>query len=403
MNLNKVYQPLFINPPTTRYFLLTGGRGSAKSFHVSTFLLNLTYEKGHTILFTRYTMIAAHISIIPEFLEKIDILGKHADFEITKTDITNKATGSKILFRGIKTSSGNQTANLKSIQGVTTWVLDEAEELTEENTFNTIDLSIRHKSLPNRVIMVMNPSHRTHFIYKRWFEGGRQPDTTYIHTSYRDNIDNLSQSFIDQAAKTKAINEERYNHLFLGHWVDSVEGLLWNRALLDRLRIDTRPQLTRVVVAIDPASTANKNSDETGIIVVGIDALRNGYVLEDKSGRWTPAEWGLLATQAAKAWGADCIVAETNQGGDMVQQVIRNIDSTVRYKGVHATKGKYTRAEPIYNLYELGRVYHVGQHPILELQMCTFNPNEGESPDRVDALVWGLTEVMLEQKQVWAF
>ena len=403
MNLNKVYQPLFINPPTTRYFLLTGGRGSAKSFHVSTFLLNLTYEKGHTILFTRYTMIAAHISIIPEFLEKIDILGKHADFEITKTDITNKATGSKILFRGIKTSSGNQTANLKSIQGVTTWVLDEAEELTEENTFNTIDLSIRHKSLPNRVIMVMNPSHRTHFIYKRWFEGGRQPDTTYIHTSYRDNIDNLSQSFIDQAAKTKVINEERYNHLFLGHWVDSVEGLLWNRALLDRLRIDTRPQLTRVVVAIDPASTANKNSDETGIIVVGRDAQGHGYVLEDKSGRWTPAEWGLLATQAAKAWGADCIVAETNQGGDMVQNVIRNIDSTVRYKGVHATKGKYTRAEPIYNLYELGRVYHVGQHPILELQMCTFNPNEGESPDRVDALVWGLTEVMLEQKQVWAF
>ena len=403
MNLNKVYQPLFINPPTTRYFLLTGGRGSAKSFHVSTFLLNLTYEKGHTILFTRYTMIAAHISIIPEFLEKIDILNKHADFEITKTDITNKATGSKILFRGIKTSSGNQTANLKSIQGVTTWVLDEAEELTEENTFNTIDLSIRHKSLPNRVIMVMNPSHRTHFIYKRWFEGGRQPDTTYIHTSYRDNIDNLSQSFIDQAAKTKAINEERYNHLFLGHWVDSVEGLLWNRALLDRLRIDTRPQLTRVVVAIDPASTANKNSDETGIVVVGRDAQGHGYVLEDKSGRWTPAEWGLLATQAAKAWGADCIVAETNQGGDMVQSVIRNIDSTVRYKGVHATKGKYTRAEPIYNLYELGRVYHVGQHPILELQMCTFNPNEGESPDRVDALVWGLTEVMLEQKQVWAF
>ena len=403
MNLNKVYQPLFINPPTTRYFLLTGGRGSAKSFHVSTFLLNLTYEKGHTILFTRYTMIAAHISIIPEFLEKIDILNKHADFEITKTDITNKATGSKILFRGIKTSSGNQTANLKSIQGVTTWVLDEAEELTEENTFNTIDLSIRHKSLPNRVIMVMNPSHRTHFIYKRWFEGGRQPDTTYIHTSYRDNIDNLSQSFIDQAAKTKVINEERYNHLFLGHWVDSVEGLFWNRALLDRLRIDTRPQLTRVVVAIDPASTANKNSDETGIIVVGRDAQGHGYVLEDKSGRWTPAEWGLLATQAAKAWGADCIVAETNQGGDMVQNVIRNIDSTVRYKGVHATKGKYTRAEPIYNLYELGRVYHVGQHPILELQMCTFNPNEGESPDRVDALVWGLTEVMLEQKQVWAF
>lgn len=220
MRLNEAYQPLFVNPPPTRYFLITGGRGSGKSFHLSTFLLNLTYEKGHTILFTRYTMISAHISIIPEFLEKIDILGKHADFDITKADITNKATGSKILFRGIKTSSGNQTANLKSIQGVTTWVLDEAEELLDEETFSTIDLSIRHKSLPNRVIMVMNPSHRTHFIYKRWFEHGKRPDTTYIHTSYRDNIVNLSDSFLEIAADTRLNYNDRYQHIFLGHWKD---------------------------------------------------------------------------------------------------------------------------------------------------------------------------------------
>jgi phage terminase large subunit-like protein len=393
------YKELFYKPEH-RYYIITGSRGSAKSFHIAYFLLWLTYEVGHTILFTRYTMIAAHISIIPEFLEKIDLLGKHNDFEITKTEIVNKHTKSKILFRGIKTSSGNQTANLKSIQGVTTFVIDEAEELTDENIFNTIDLSIRHKSLPNRVIMVMNPSHRTHFIYKRWFDQ-KQDDTVYIHTTYLDNIGNLSESFLNQAERTKQLNEERYNHLFLGHWVDSVEGLLWNRALLDRLRIDTKPQLTRIVVAIDPASTANKNSDETGIVVVGIDAHRNGYVLEDKSGRWTPAEWGLLATQAAKAWGADCIVAETNQGGDMVKQVIRNIDGSIRYKGVHATKGKYTRAEPVYNLYEIGKIFHVGQHPILELQMCTFNPNEGESPDRVDALVWGLTELLLTTKEKW--
>jgi phage terminase large subunit-like protein len=403
MNLLSNYAPLFHNPPRHRYTVITGGRGSAKSYHAATFLLNLTYEAGHTILFTRYTMIAAHISIIPEFIEKIDVLNVHEDFEITKTEIINKATGSKILFRGIKTSSGNQTANLKSIQGVTTWVLDEAEELTDESIFNTIDLSIRHKTLPNRVMLIMNPSNRQHFIYRRWFEKGEQPDTLYIHTTYRDNKTNLSESFLSQAERTKQSNPERYAHIFQGAWVDSVEGLLWTRQILDRLRVDQKPQLTRIVVAIDPAATANKNSDETGIVVAGIDGNGNGYVLEDVSGRWTPAEWGLLAVQKAAAWGADCIVAETNQGGDMVQNVIRNIDSKVRYKGVHATKGKYTRAEPIFNLYELGKVYHVGQHPLLELQMCTFNPNEGSSPDRVDALVWALTELMLNQKAFFAF
>ena len=403
MKLINSYTPLFYSPPKTRYFILTGGRASSKSYHVAVFLLNLTYEKGHTILFTRYTMIAAHKSIIPEFIEKINILGKEGDFEITQTSIINNQTGSTILFSGIKTSSGNQTANLKSIQGLTTFVLDESEELVDEDIFDTIDLSIRHKTLPNRVILIMNPSNKQHFVYKRWFEKGKRQDTTYIHTTYLHNIENLSESFIQQAERTKEANEARYRHLFLGEWVESSEGLLWTRQILDRLRVDQKPQLTRVVVAIDPAATANKNSDETGIVVAGIDGNGNGYILEDVSGRWTPAEWGLLAVQKAAAWGADCIVAETNQGGDMVQNVIRNIDSKVRYKGVHATKGKYTRAAPIFNLYELGKVYHVGQHPLLELQMCTFNPNEGSSPDRVDALVWALTELMLNQKAFFAF
>lgn len=408
--LNTKYIPLYTDT-TSRFFIITGGRGSAKSFHTTDWSRKLTYSKGHKQLFTRYTMRSAKDSIIPEFNAKIEAYESESDFIVNAEDIKNIRTGGEIIFRGIKTSEGIATAKLKSLQGLTTWLGEEMEELRDEDAFDKINLSIRQAGYHNRVIAVLNPCDKKHFIYQRFFQqkgvpfdfNGVVDNVRYIHTSYLDNLDNLDAGWIAQAENLKQSNPHRYNHLFLGHWVDSVEGLLWNRALLDRLRIDTRPQLTRVVVAIDPASTANKNSDETGIVVVGRDATGNGYVLEDKSGRWTPAEWGLLATQAAKVWGADCIVAETNQGGDMVQQVIRNIDSTVRYKGVHATKGKYTRAEPIYNLYELGRVYHVGQHPILELQMCTFNPNEGDSPDRVDALVWGLTEVMLEQKQVWAF
>ena len=182
MELNEKYKPLFVNPPKTRYFLLTGGRGSAKSFHVSTKLLNLTYETGHVILFTRWTLTSAQISIIPEFIEKIEMLNLYDDFKITSDEVINIRTGSKILFKGIKTSQGTATANLKSISGVTTWVLDESEELVDEDIFDKIDLSIRSTSRPNRVILVMNPSYKTHFIYKRWVKQKRK-DTTYIHTS----------------------------------------------------------------------------------------------------------------------------------------------------------------------------------------------------------------------------
>ena len=201
IKLLKPYKKLFKKNPDNRYFLITGGRGSAKSFHVSLFLLNLTYEKGHVILFTRWTMTSAHISIMPEFLEKIEMLNKEKDFNISQKEIVNNKTGSRIIFKGIKTSQGTATANLKSIQGVTTWVLDEAEELVDEDVFDKIDLSIRAKDLTNRVILVMNPSYKTHFIYNR-FLVKKQP-CTHIHTTYLDNIKNLNESFITQAEITK--------------------------------------------------------------------------------------------------------------------------------------------------------------------------------------------------------
>ena len=220
----------------SRYFVVTGGRGSGKSFGVTMFLLMLTYESEHTILFTRYTLTSAHISIIPEFLEKIDLIGMNQDFHITKDEIINVKTGSKILFKGIKTSSGQQTANLKSLAGVTTWVLDEAEELTEEDTFDKIDLSIRHKTKQNRVILVLNPSTKEHFIYQKFFQSkgidagfnGTKDDTTFIHTTYLDNKENLSQSFLNQIEDTKKRRPEKYKHTILGGWLDRAEGIIFN-------------------------------------------------------------------------------------------------------------------------------------------------------------------------------
>jgi phage terminase large subunit len=232
--LKNKYKPLIYSK--SRYFIISGGRASGKSYSVASFLLMLTFEKGHKILFTRYTMSSAHISIIPEFLQKIDLLNISEHFDITKTSIINKLTGSEILFRGMKTSSGIQTANLKSIEGITTWVLDEAEELVDESIFDKIDLSIRTKNNQNRVIVIMNPATKEHFIYQRFFQDmGVQPGVnyvgekaTYIHTSYLDNLENINESILDQINYLQETNPNSFKHIMMGSWLDKAEGVVFN-------------------------------------------------------------------------------------------------------------------------------------------------------------------------------
>ena len=241
LSLNKKYSVL---NNKTRYFIVTGGRGSGKSYAINTLLTLLTYEQGHKILFTRYTLRAASISIIPEFIEKLELQKIEQDFHITKDEIINKQTGSKILFRGIKTSSGDQTANLKSLQGVTTWVLDEAEELTDESIFDKIDLSIRQKDKDNRVILILNPTTKENFIYQRFFEARgvkdgsntTKEDTTYIHTTYLDNIENLSESYIKQIEQMKDRRPNRYKHTILGSWLDKAEGVIYTNWTLGEFK-----------------------------------------------------------------------------------------------------------------------------------------------------------------------
>lgn len=181
-------------------------------------------------------MTAAKISIIPEFLEKIELLGLQDAFTITQDSIVNNLTGSEIIFKGIKTSSGDQTAALKSLQGITTWVLDEAEELVDEEIFDKIDLSVRQKGIQNRVVLIMNPATKAHWIYKRFFEDKgvqegsnlTQDGTTYIHTTYLDNIENLDDSFISQVERIKQTRPKKYEHQILGGWKDKAEGVIFD-------------------------------------------------------------------------------------------------------------------------------------------------------------------------------
>lgn len=233
IDINKKYEP--IQQSDSRYFIVTGGRGSGKSFSINLQLVLLTYEAGHTILFTRFTLASAYISIIPEFIDKIETLNIQDHFHITKDEIINKLSGSKILFKGIKTSSGDQTANLKSLTNVSTWVMDEAEELVDESIFDKIDLSVRNLKKQNRVILILNPVTKEHWIYSRFFEdkgvmdgsNTTKDNTTYIHTTYLDNIENLSKSYLTQIENIKKRRPEKYRHQMLGGWLAKAEGVIF--------------------------------------------------------------------------------------------------------------------------------------------------------------------------------
>jgi phage terminase large subunit-like protein len=217
-----------------------------------------------------------------------------------------------------------------------------------------------------------------------------------------DNADNLPSSTI------KSLYEE-YGNTRLGRQeldgeiLGDIPGALWSRESIDMYRVKEAPNdLERVFVAVDPATSSNEGSDEHGIVVVGLardqDGYARGYILEDGSLRGTPEEWAKQAVKLYRKWSADKIIAEKNQGGEMVSSVLKAQDRNVPVKLVHASRGKVVRAEPVSALYEQGRVHHVGRFDKLEDQMCEFsidnvrNSSTG-SPDRVDALVWGLTEL----------
>ncbi len=220
-------------------------------------------------------------------------------------------------------------------------------------------------------------------------------DVKVVSGNTFENQENLAESALamlkDKYEGTTLGRQELYAEI-----IEAIEGALWSPKLIEEARLskDTERDLTQIIVAIDPAVTANDNSDETGILVVGKDHKNEYYVLEDLSGKYTPDKWAKQSINAFYDWGADRIVAEVNNGGDLVERLIRNIDPNVSYRSVRATRGKIVRAEPISALYEQRRVHHLGFFEELESQMCSYTGEVGQgSPDRLDALVWGLTEL----------
>lgn len=213
-----------------------------------------------------------------------------------------------------------------------------------------------------------------------------------VRGSTFDNAKNLAPSALAEL-KLRYENTRLGRQELYGEILDTVEGALWTREMIERARVTDIPPLIRIVVAIDPAVTNNANSDETGIVAAGITSDNHYYVLSDKSLRASPDAWARQAVNLYHDLGADKIIAETNNGGDMVTLLIKQVDHSAPVKKVTATRGKQLRAEPISSLYEQGRVHHHGYFAELETQMCEWTPVSSESPDRLDALVWAITEL----------
>lgn len=235
------------------------------------------------------------------------------------------------------------------------------------------------------------------------------PRTVTTRGATYDNAANLAPSALAEMRR-------RYEGTRLGRQeldgeiIDDVPGALWARDMLDRDRIGAEdyPDLRRIVVAVDPPVTSGENADECGIVVAGIDSAGEGYVLADRSTKGqTPEQWARAAVKAYHEFSADRLVAEVNNGGELVEHVMRKVDNRISYRAVRASRGKVIRAEPVSALYEQGKVHHCGGFPELEDQMCSFTSDfdskaMGYSPDRVDALVWALTDLMVAPREMTA-
>ena len=296
--------------------------------------------------------------------------------------------------------SAEESERLRGPQHDALWCDEMAAWKNAQGVWDTAMLGLRLGKRPRAIVTTTpRPIPLLRGLLKR--EG---KDVVVTRGRTRDNAANLASTFLTEIVS-------RYQGTRLGRQeldgelLEDTPGALWSRDLLEATRRDRSalPPMKRIVVAIDPAVSMGDDADETGIIVAGLGVDERGYILEDASGKFSPIEWARRAVGLYRTYSADRIVAEANQGGLMVEQTIRTVDANVSLKLVHASKGKITRAEPISALFEQRRAHLVGTFPELEDQLCTYRGGSADSPDRLDAMVWTMTELMIESSRNTGF
>ncbi len=380
--------------------LLEGGSRSGKSFIVVRNLIfrALKYPNTrHLIVRFRFNHVKQSIwyGTIQDVMK---VAFPHINYTENKTDWFIKFdNGSEIWIGGtddkerIEKILGNEYATI---------FINEASQIPYE-TYETLKTRLNPpKGVPAKMFIDYNPPSKKHWGYLIFHEH-KNPETLadlkhperygFIRMNPVDNLDNLNESYIETL---ESLGEKRRRRFYLGEYSDDTEGALWKRDWIIKHRVDAVTDLTRVCVAVDPAVTGNETSDDTGIVVIGsktIEGKEHYYVLDDFTYHGDVTGWGQSVVDAYRKYDADTVVAETNQGGDLVEMNIRNYDRSIGFKKVTATRGKALRAEPVANLYDMGMVHHVGNFLELEDELCMWTPEDRESPNRLDALVWGVT------------
>lgn len=292
--------------------------------------------------------------------------------------------------------SASAPQQLRGPQFDAAWIDELAKFPDIETVWDQLMFSLRLGNMP-RLVITTTPTPCA-FLKELM---GREDVHITTGTTF-DNAHNLASGYLETLKKRYCNTRIGLQEIEGKVLEDDVPDALWKGHVLKDvlLPLDQEPPpLSRVVVAVDPAVTHHANSDETGLIVAGTDAKGHAYVLEDLSGKWSPSQWGSKAVEAYHRHQADRVLAEVNNGGDLVEKLIHAVDATVSFKAVRASRGKHIRAEPIAALYEQNRVTHLKHFPELVEQMLTFTTKSGKSPDRLDALVWALTELCLVQKK----
>jgi predicted phage terminase large subunit-like protein len=383
---------------TAREILYSGAFGAGKSRILcrKAHHLALTYP-GVPIAIVR--KVAASLAATTKLTFTQDVLIPSGErFKQNKSEGWIEYTnGSRIWFFGLDADPATGVPSKIGSFDAAFIFVDEAVELNESDWIMLLG-RLRSVTAPYRQIgAATNPADPNHWLKQRFNED--HPNRLYLHARTSDNK-LLPADYVESIEDFGGLYRARYAE---GQWV-TVEGALWSpddflayKSAPDRwVDGEVKPEYRRIVVGVDPAVTSNKHSDETGIIVAGIGVDGRGYVLDDLSGKFTPQEWGRRVEQAFRDFMADAIVVEVNQGGDLVKANLLAGNENLPIQDVRASKGKYTRAEPIARMYKEGKISHVRRFTTLENQMCGYDPTSNVSPDRLDALVWAFTELMLE-------
>ena len=362
-----------------RFRLFTGGVGSGKTFAGALQTFAMPAGSRGMVVAPTYPMLKdASLKTWREMGDAVTVELNQSEMRATLVN------GTEILFRSADKPDRLRGANLG-------WVWIDEGAYCKRETWDVLLGRIRLQ--PGRVWVTTTPRGQN-WLYDVFGPENRTPEHKLVRAATTENP-HLPQHYIN-ALRERYTSEQALQEME-GEFID-VSGAIFRASWIDSARVTDAPNdLTRVVIGIDPAGTHRPDSDETGVVVVALGPSKDAYVLEDASGRYSPPEWARVAKRLWDEYSADVVMAERNYGGDMVESTLNAYGGQMHVKTVSATRGKVVRAEPLAAPYERGDVHHVGVYADLERQMTTYDPQDraATSPDRMDALVWALTDLML--------